>query len=152
MEELNFADPIYAMANPVLQLLEEFWPYPEPRGIVKDGRLLQLLGTEWGRNSVNQNLWVDILKKRVNDSDANLIFIGDCRFENEANAFPEALRIRLEADKATRKERANSWREDDTHPSEVGLDYYEGFDVTIDTTIIRQTFYRDWETDRKSVV
>lgn len=66
----------------------------------------------------------------------SLIIVDDCRFENEFDALPEALRIRLEAREEVRRLRADSWREDVFHPSETGLDKYceEGkFDLVFNT-------------------
>lgn len=127
---LNFADIIYEMHNAVLDILHKNWPN---RGMVKDGPLLQLLGTEWGRKTIDENIWVKILQKRVENIKAGLpsnlrtptvVIIGDCRFENEFDAFPEAITVRLEADEWIRKQRCSQWRDRANHPSETGLDRY----------------------------
>lgn len=44
--------------------------------------LLETLGTEWGRNIVNRNLWTLIAEKRYFESSNGLI-IRDVRFQNE---------------------------------------------------------------------
>lgn len=44
---------------------------------------MQTLGTEWGRNCMGQNFWVNIWKERAA---AGLIVVDDCRFPNEADA------------------------------------------------------------------
>lgn len=67
-----------------------------------------------------------------------LVIIDDCRFTNEFDAFPQALRVRLNAAEDVRKGRAESWRENTVHPSEVGLDLYdiEGkFDLYLQTDL-----------------
>jgi hypothetical protein len=67
-----------------------------------------------------------------------LVIIDDCRFPNEFEAFPEALRVRLNADEKVRKLRTEAWRENTLHPSEVSLDIYdiEGkFDLYLQTDI-----------------
>jgi hypothetical protein len=65
--------------------------------------------------------------------------IGDCRFENEFDAFPHALRVRLGCPEEVRKSRCSMWRENTQHPSEIGLDKYakEGwFDLYLHTDSI----------------
>lgn len=130
---VNFADILYEMHDEVLKVLNRYWPR---RDIAKDGPLLQVLGTDWGRKTIDEDIWVKCLKKKIQSEGNSLVVIGDCRFENEFDAFPEALRIRLECPEAVRKARCSMWRENSTHPSEVGLDRYaaEGrFDLTLKT-------------------
>lgn len=126
---INFADPLYDMHNFCINYLKGLGI---ERPLVKDGTLLQLLGTEWGRNSVGENIWVDCLKGRIRNLlakelhvwDHPLFVVGDCRFKNEFDGFPEALRVRLVCDPATRKQRCSQWRDNDTHASEIDLDEY----------------------------
>lgn len=124
---INFADPLYEMHNFCVGKLEALGV---KRDIVKDGPLLQLLGTEWGRKTVDENVWVDALYGQINlimeregrGYEKNVFIVGDCRFRNELMGLPNALRIRLECSRDTRKARCTAWRENDTHPSEVDLD------------------------------
>jgi hypothetical protein len=117
----------------------------------KEGPLLQYLGTEFGRNGYGVNVWVDILKKKLAPymepgPTKLLISIDDCRFENEFDAFPEALRVRLECPEEIRKVRADSWRDNSNHPSEVGLDAYADagkFDMYFDTEFDSVNHCRD---------
>ena len=108
----------------------------------KDGPLLQLLGTEWGRKHLGEDVWVDALKgsirkaKRLNAASQLAIVVDDMRFENEFDGFPEACKIRLEASKIVRMQRCEMWREQDEHPSEVALDEYSEqgmFDIKLHT-------------------
>lgn len=142
---LNFADILYEMHDAVLSILHK---YIEPRKIVKDGPLLQLLGTEWGRNTISDNIWVYLLKKKIGIMSLTLkeyknafFIIGDCRFDNEFDAFPDkdlpnVLKIRLVASEDVRKIRCSMWRENSTHISEIALDKYYNenkFDLCLDT-------------------
>lgn len=139
---INFADPLYEMHNFILGYLKD---RGIERPIKKDGPLLQVLGTEWGRNTVNANLWVDLWKANVaklsEPSRAlgyNQLFIADdCRFKNEFEAFPQnTIRVRLDCDREKRKSRCEMWRENDTHQSEIDLDQYADqnqFDLKLDT-------------------
>jgi hypothetical protein len=56
---------------------------------VKDRKLLQWLGTDWGR-SIDPSIWINIWKKDVSkaleDSPTSLIVCDDVRFDNEAEA------------------------------------------------------------------
>ncbi len=133
----KFAGPLYELQNMVLDRMQYYTGKPR---VEKDGVLLQLLGTEWGRKNIHENVWVDALKKKIEDDVKGwnrskiLIIIDDCRFENEFDAFPDALRVRLEAPEETRKPRTESWRENTGHPSETSLDDYAArgrFDVVL---------------------
>lgn len=47
--------------------------------------LLQSLGTEWGRNMVGSDIWVQAMEQKFQSSYAPLRVIDDLRFENEAH-------------------------------------------------------------------
>src|SRR5574343_914769 len=101
VQKVNFADVLYEIHNYALNRLA-FYGYK--RDIVKDGPLLQLLGTEWARKHLGENVWVDIAKNKINNvQDDAVTIIGDCRFPNEFDGFPSALRIRLHCDESVRK-------------------------------------------------
>lgn len=131
-----FAEPLYDMHNFCWGLLKD-------NGIKmpfkKDGYLLQMLGTEWGRNTVSENLWVDLLKKRREKiiersyagTERKLFVVSDCRFPNEVTL--DAIKVRLECPAPVRKARAEMWRETEDHPSETALDNYTGWDMVLDT-------------------
>lgn len=147
---VNFADPIRKMADACNFILKDYgWP---DRKITKDGPLMQLLGTEWGRGTIDDEIWVKLLRMKIERAiqlgsyvdgktltehvDNSLVIIGDCRFPNEFTAFPEALRVRLCAPADVRKGRCEMWRDNVAHASEVALDGYdrEGmFDMYLDT-------------------
>ena len=140
VHELIFADTIYQIHDFAIKLLES---RGIKRDIVKDGKLLQLLGTEWGRQTIDNDIWVKCLRGQIqaiqeNHKDgSNLLFlISDCRFRNEFDGIPEAFRVRLEASKEVRRARCSQWRENDTHPSEIDLDGYAAekkFDLCVNT-------------------
>lgn len=116
----RFAAPIYAAHDAVYEALK---PYGLLLDGPKDGDLLQLLGTEWGRKYKGENVWVECVKKYLSGMKAStLAVIDDLRFKNELDAFPEAYKIRLECDADVRKGRCSYWRENQNHPSEIGLD------------------------------
>lgn len=144
--EAKFADTIYAIHDAARGILKQ-------RGVdikheTKDGNLLQLLGTEWGRKTLGEDVWVHALKGEMMEKMKSysswgfnrLTFIvSDCRFRNEFEAFPEAFRVRLVAEEAVRKARCEMWRENSLHPSEVDLDVYATeklFDLYVPTDSI----------------
>ena len=125
---INFADPLYEMHNFAWGVLGR---YGFELNQKKDGYLLQMLGTEWGREKVDQDIWVKIARRKIDDCAPRsdwpkkmLFIIGDCRFENEFDAFSDAHRVRLECREEIRKARAEMWRDTTDHPSEIGLDRY----------------------------
>lgn len=173
---LIFAGPLYEMHDYCRSVLVDAGIDPVHK--VKDGNLLQLLGTEWGRNTIDKDVWVKIVKNRIKkygddlrkdmQTERKFIFIiSDSRFENEFDLFPEALRIRLECPEGVRKERAQKttmWRDNTHHPSETSLDRYsaEGrFDMYFHTDdpintsehmsqlIIAQILKNNWKEKRK---
>jgi dephospho-CoA kinase len=131
-----FAQTIYDIHDYIRELMR-FRGIERPH---KDGKLLQLLGTEWGRNLIDENVWVDALIGNLHNiapepKDNQLFVVSDCRFKNEFDGI-DAFRVRLEAPREIRKARCDAWRDTDTHPSEIDLDEYAAqgkFDVTINT-------------------
>lgn len=131
---LKFADPLYEMHDLCRAVLRRYGCDPFP-GV--DGRLLQLLGTEWGRKSRGETLWVDLFRKRAASlPESHIIICDDARFPNEMDGFDPSwrvVRVRLVAPENVRQERALKWRTDTQHESEVALDGYKGFDLFCDT-------------------
>lgn len=56
----------------------------DPRYGVSPRVALQTLGTEWGRNTINSDLWILRAQKEMEQHEN--IVISDCRFDNEAEA------------------------------------------------------------------
>jgi hypothetical protein len=145
--QLIFAGSIYELHDVVMAKIKG-WNIPVPS--TKDRKLLQLLGTDWGRTILGDNVWVDVVKQKIKQTlehefincpaDCKALFvISDCRFRNEFDAFPEALRVRLSCKEEVRKARAESWTDTKSHASEMDLDEYAGdgkFDLYIDTKSI----------------
>jgi len=136
----RFAGPLYEMHDAVLKIARRY-------GIMtkdKDGPLLQLIGTEWGRKTVSEDVWVNCMRttyahyQKLFHHLPLVMLVEDLRFINEFEAFPDAIRIRLSCPKGIRYLRTNSWRENDLHPSEVDLDEHETtnkFDLTLSTAL-----------------
>lgn len=131
--ELRFAATIYKIHDAALEVMDNLGF--ETMKI--DGELLQYLGTEWGRKRFGESVWVDAVKRQIAEHVEPTVFIiSDCRFRNEFDAFPEALRVRLTCPQGERERRAEKWRDNVQHPSEIDLDNYaesEKFDIYLDT-------------------
>lgn len=81
-----FADPIRAGLRAALGLTD--WHFNEGKEIVipeygkSPRQLMQLFGTEFGRNLIHPDIW-QIRAEAALDSTKNLV-LTDCRFDNEA--------------------------------------------------------------------
>lgn len=92
--KISFADPIRSMVSemtgiPVQDLIdgplkEQIVPWigQSPR------QLMQSLGTDWARNTIDQNIWLNHAKRRIakmaEDPRIKGIVFADIRFDNEA--------------------------------------------------------------------
>ncbi len=132
---LKFADPLYEMHEAIRPVAEK---YGIPFGS-KEGVLLQLLGTEWGRRCKGDDVWANACKNHITSLNKTnpkaTIIVDDCRFENELNKFPLAFKVRLIAPGSIRSARAESWRDNELHQSETGLDHVtdDKFDLVVHT-------------------
>ena len=134
---MRFAEPLYRMHDKIYEVMQE---YGFEKPTIKDGPLLQLLGTEWGRNTIDKDIWAKACFNKVSKvvGENIIVTIEDCRFENELDIFPNALKIRLVASPNVRRKRCLAWRENETHPSEMGLDEYlqnGHFNLIVDTDV-----------------
>lgn len=60
--------------------------------------LMQMIGTEWGRRMIGEDLWTGLWRKRVDEYGGDLAVVEDCRFANElaaAKAAGEAISMRV---------------------------------------------------------
>jgi hypothetical protein len=109
----------------------------------KDGALLQILGTEWARKTIDQDIWIKAMLTQVKGIPESIIkVVEDVRFKNEFHMFDKeqsVVKIRLVCPKEIRMQRAESWRENDSHESEIEIDEYVEsgmFDMYLQTNIL----------------
>lgn len=78
---IKFADPLYEMQKAIYNIAD--LPYTEN---TKDRKLLQYLGTQWGRETIDSGLWVNLMDKKLSNELTNEtnLYCTDCRFPNEA--------------------------------------------------------------------
>lgn len=93
---MSFARPIKEMLTPLFAGSYALWNDREWKETVIEEigysprQLAQTLGTEWGRETLDENFWIRIAMrdadmKQRRFSSLNVVFT-DCRFENEATA------------------------------------------------------------------
>lgn len=91
---IQLADPIYDMLAVMLgvsveQLRDrEFKESPVPWVGKSPRELLQTLGTEWGRNTIRQDLWIVVARRRIAElleAGRGPVVVADVRFDNEAD-------------------------------------------------------------------
>lgn len=80
---LKFADPLYTIE----EMIYDYIGYPIPKDKTKRRGLLQYIGTEFGRETVDPNIWCKLLERNFEEyKDAfpqHNYFITDVRFPNE---------------------------------------------------------------------
>lgn len=128
----KFADPIYRFHDMIWAEMQN--TYGIDRKTVKDRNLLQLIGTDWGRNTVDPDIWAKAAKTHWNSQCALaeskglkrvIGIIDDLRFPNELATFKdEGIFVRLEASEEVRKNRSGHW-DGQQHESETALDKFE---------------------------
>lgn len=84
----SFADPIRAMLTPLgVDMSDPYWQArkeePIPALGVSPRRMMQTLGTEWGRQLINPDLWLIMAHQRLLQNGPGMV-ISDVRFDNEA--------------------------------------------------------------------
>lgn len=84
----SFADPIRAMLALLgVDMSDPYWQArkeePIPALGVSPRRMMQTLGTEWGRQLINPDLWLIMAHQRLLQSGPGMV-ISDVRFDNEA--------------------------------------------------------------------
>ena len=82
---VKFAQPLYDMQTFIYNRVGRELPR------VKDRKLLQFLGTDWGRSTLGESVWVDLWEKNAHErlADDWLVLCDDCRFTNEAAKIKE---------------------------------------------------------------
>ena len=135
VELMSFAEPLKDIAATILDVtpdqLDTFKNEPELYKLTTVNQnnlvtvtnyrsVLQLLGSEAMKKWFGPNVWVELLKHRINQSQADVIIIPDCRFKSETLRSSIKLRV-LTHIKST-----------DTHISEIDLDNYSDFNYYID--------------------
>lgn len=119
---VKFAQPLYDIQEAIYHRIKLV--YKRPDDFIKDRKLLQFLGTDWGRNSISTTIWVDLWKEDVKYCLENyrnsLIVCDDVRFNEEADAIKQLGGIVIQIESA--QQRTDTSAGIAGHPSEQGID------------------------------
>jgi len=131
---VKFADPLYILHDRIYEILGGFGIHSTKK---TDGTLLQLLGGHF-RNAVGADVWVNIVEEKIikaMDTRRSIVVVDDMRYKNETLVWPkhECVMVRLECPEDVRRGRAEKWRENTSHLSETSLDFFQGWDLVLDT-------------------
>lgn len=82
---MSFATPLKRMLECIVtkEFIQDNKEAIIPHIGVSARHCLQTLGTEWGRK-INPDIWINIAKHRIEESDCQIFIIDDVRFDNEA--------------------------------------------------------------------
>jgi hypothetical protein len=123
----SFADPIRQMLMSLgIDMYDPYWIERKEDVIpalgVSPRRLMQTLGTDWGRQMIHQNIWLTLAAQRFLRTGPGMV-IADVRFDNEANWVRNngGLVVHLKRDEVHKVE---------SHVSEAGVTVKEA-DITI---------------------
>lgn len=111
----------------------------------KDAKLMQMIGTEWGR-ALDPDIWVKVCLANIDLHErtpffvkSDNTFISDMRFTNEAEALKKEGFILVKVERSLLNRGAIG--RDPTHPSETCLDDYVGWDYVIDNNGTLEEFH-----------
>lgn len=128
-EQVSFATPIKQACNAIfgwdLGMLEDerFKATTDTRFNITPRKAMQLLGTEFGREMVNDSIWVDIALQKVyaNHRAGKITLITDVRFDNECELLTKT------GGKLIKVINPLQPPPEDTHKSEAGVSYTPDF-------------------------
>ena len=132
---LSFADPMRSMLQAlgvdISNLHDQSLKERKIEGIGKSAReLMQTLGTDWGRNMINEGIWLWSMKMKIKRAEAEgvrLVIIDDCRFDNEA------IWVNQQQGKVVRLSRDGFEYGSDNHESEQPI-RFQHMDAMIDAS------------------
>ena len=121
---VKLAQPLYDMQEYIYNRILP--TYRRPKSFKKDRKLLQWLGTEWGRDTISPDLWIymflDKIEKlnKIHDEDHELLVVcDDVRFDNEAEAIHSIGGVIVFIENPNPK---NASRGMENHATDAGID------------------------------
>ena len=110
--KMGFSDDVYEIAN----MIQDYLGTTK----IKCRKLLQFIGNDYGRNTINEDIWINRLLRKINTDeymDKN-IFIRDQRYENEIDRLKEFGFVPIKIIKRNRL-RQNLTLQESIHASET---------------------------------
>ncbi len=136
----SFADPLKAMTRALLkecllpdEEIERYMTEAKEEAIELVGKsyryLARTLGTEWGRLTIKESLWIDIMQGKIDAASVlpTGFCVDDMRFPNELEMLK---RNGFKLVKIVRDTKRDSSQ--DQHASDTALRDFDGFDYVID--------------------
>jgi hypothetical protein len=93
--------------------------------------LLQTYATDIFRDKVDEFYWAKTMKEKLEKSEQDVILITDWRFKNEALIIEDSKEYKTLKIRIDRPELFIPYSEITQHQSEVDLDDYEDFDISV---------------------
>ena len=128
--KISFADPLKKMLSVGLGLTESQLygskkEIIDPRYGKTPRQIMQSIGTEWGRNMICQDIWVNAVKDHIENekNEFSYYIIPDLRYESEAHMIRKMNGLVIHT---KRKDKIKS-----NHMSEHGI-YVEGTDLVVE--------------------
>lgn len=139
---LRFADPLKKMLETLLTEagipLSKSWDYLRGNakealihelGDVTGRKLMQTLGTEWGRNAVDEDFWVRVMDAKIHSMEPHSrIVVDDMRFPNEYAMLKSMGAVMVKVFRGEPPKTVIG--RDNSHPSEGALNHHD-FDFEI---------------------
>lgn len=121
---VKFAQPLYDIQEYAYKRIENV--YKRPGNFIKDRKLLQFLGTEWGREGIRDSLWVDLwtdeVKYILENYSSAIVVTDDVRYDNEAEAIIKLGGAIIKVESNRTEERIDTKAGINNHASEKGID------------------------------
>lgn len=122
---VKFAEPLYNIQEYIYNRILSI--YKRPETFIKDRKLLQWIGTEWGRETISDALWVDLWKAKANEwtehNKSTIVVSDDCRFDNEAETIKSLGGFVVKVFSSKNKERIDTEAGIVHHKSESGVSH-----------------------------
>jgi len=150
---VKFADPLYDIQNAVYEIAG--LPH---NAFTKDRLLLQFIGTDWGRKTIDPDIWMKLLKKRLEkmiqkekikqdnylfeDYKSGSIYVTDARFPNEVEMLKELGFIIIYIERPL-ESRIAAGAKNLEHASETALDNFNDYDFHIHNYGTLQKLFND---------
>jgi dephospho-CoA kinase len=148
----KFAEPLYQIQEFAYRTIQKV--YPKPDNFIKDRKLLQWLGTQWGRE-LDQNLWVNLWRAEVTYAQENypqsIALCDDCRFDNEAKTIKSMGGVIIKLTSTDAQNRIATANGLENHKSEAGIDK-KYVDFVIDNSYTLDIFKNDLEEVFKQIM
>lgn len=119
----KFAAPLYQIQEQIYRIIAPV--YQRPEDFVKDRKLLQWIGTDWGRETIRESLWIDLWKSRaemIKTKDPTVTLVSDdTRYDNEAEMIHSMGGVVIEITRSDSTQHAVGGEGIKNHKSESGI-------------------------------